>query len=428
MSAPTKQTTYKPLNWQIPAWKCKDFTMLLTGAAGGGKSRCGLERLHAQMLKYPNSTGIMGRKDRSSANKSIVPFMRYTVQGDTDWGVYKKTDNVFEYNNGSQLWVFGMKGEDQREALRSIGKTGAVDFALLEEANKFSEDDYQEVIGRMRGTAAGWQQITLMTNPDAPNHWIKKRLIDAGEAAVFYSRPEDNPYNPKSYIENLQKLTGVFRLRMWEGKWVQAEGAVYPEYDVAKHLVDYKDFWWDKTGRHIVAIDFGYTNAFVASLYYIDRDGKMYNVKEVYMTNRIVEDHVPAIKRMIQDVKVEAWICDHDAEDRATLEKHLKITTIPAMKSVMMGISAVKQRLNEERLFFVRGAVDQIDQELEMKKKPTATIDEIDGYRWSDKKQDTPVKEDDHGVDACRYGIAYIDKVGQNIIEIQPHATIERYT
>ena len=404
---------FKPLDWQVAAWRDKSSVMLLTGAAGGGKSRIAAEKFNGFLLKYPNSTGIVGRKDRTSANRSVVQFLLYTVMKDTTWGEWHKSDGVFQYNNGSQAWVVGLNDEAQREGLRSIGKDGSVDICWMEEANKLSSEDHSEIVARMRGNAGGWRQIIYSTNPDGPEHWIKKQLIDGRGATVFYSRPEDNPNNPQDYLDNLQNLVGVAHDRLWLGLWVQAEGAIYPEFDSNIHLVDMVTP--PVSGRYVMSVDFGYTNPFSASLWYIDHDGVIHHYKQIYHTKRTVEDHCKNIAKMVAGLQIEAWITDHDAEDRATLEKHLGVKTLAAYKSVTPGIEAVKKRLKDKRIKYNRGALQELDLELEKMKRPTCLTDEIGGYRWSDKKQDTPVKENDHALDEMRYLVAYVDKIGQRI-------------
>jgi PBSX family phage terminase large subunit len=224
---------YKPLPWQVDPWRDKAHTLLLAGPAGTGKSRLAAEKLHGYMLKYPNSTGIALRKTRESMVNSTVLFLERTIIGRDPRVSHKRDSHRFEYANGSVLAYGGMKDEDQREQIRGIGIDAGVDIIWAEEAIKFNEDDFNEMTARMRGHAAPWQQIILATNPGPPGHWINQRLIIQGEAAVYdKARPEDNPYNPPAYIEGLQRLTGILRQRLWEGKWVQAEGLVYPEFDV----------------------------------------------------------------------------------------------------------------------------------------------------------------------------------------------------
>ena len=411
MNKETVGAVFTPLPWQIAPWKDKSNVMLLTGAAGGGKSRLAAEKFHAFLLKYPGATGIVGRKDRTSANRSVVQFLNYAIMKDTAWGEYHKSEGLYQYSNGSMAWVVGLNDEKQREGLRSIGKDGSVDIAWFEEANKLSQEDHSEIVARMRGDVAGWRQIIYSTNPDGPEHWIKKQLIDGARAAVFYSRPEDNPNNPQDYLDNLQNLVGVARDRLWLGLWVQPEGAVYPEFDSNIHLVDTVPI--SKSGRFIMSVDFGYTNAFSASLWYIDNESVIWHYKQIYHTKRTVEDHCIQIEKMIEGYPVEAWITDHDAEDRATLEKHLSVKTTAAYKSVLPGIEAIKKRLKDKRIKYNRGALIELDMELEKAKRPTCLIDEISGYRWSDKKQDTPIKENDHALDEMRYLVAYVDHIGR---------------
>lgn len=424
-------TAFMPLAWQYAPWRDKSRVLLLTGAAGGGKSRLGLEKLHAYALKYPGITGVVGRKDKTAAHRSVVPYLNYTVMANTDWGTYHKSDGLFEYKNGSMIWVAGLRDEAQRENLRSIGKDGSVDIALFEEANKLTLDDHQEIVARLRGTSGGFRQIIYMTNPDGPEHWMKRLLIDKKQASVYYSRPEDNPFNPPDYIEALQQLSGVYYERMWLGLWVQAEGAIYPEYNSSKHLID-RPIPTPHDGRYIISIDFGYTNPFSATLWRIDSEGRIYQVKQIYRTKTIVEDHAWAIRGMLLSCgvpiqRVEAWVCDHDAEDRATLERHLKISTRPAYKEIRHGIDAVKTRFKQNRLFLNMYAVDDPDPELARSYLPTCTADEVVGYIWSDKKQDTPVDEHNHGCDEMRYCVAYVDKIHLHKRRLGTKARITNY-
>lgn len=224
--------------WQLKALEDQSYTILLTGSAGGGKSRIGLEMLHRYMQQNPGSTGLMMRKAREWAEKSIAPFMRQTVIGQSGRpvAVHKKGDKLFQYTNGSVLYYGGMKDDDQRESIRSIGGDGGLDIALFEEANAFTEDDYNEIIGRVRNTVGTYRQIILMTNPDAPNHWINRRLILGGEAKVYYSSAKDNPHNAPEYIDNLNKMTGLLYERLVLGHWVQAEGVIYDNFSLEQNV------------------------------------------------------------------------------------------------------------------------------------------------------------------------------------------------
>jgi phage terminase large subunit len=279
--------------------------------------------------------------------------------------------------------------------------------------------------------------VILSTNPDHPKHWINTRLIKGGQAAVYRSGAHDNPHNPLDYLATLDLLTGVRRLRLRDGKWVQAEGAVYADFDYDVHLVD--AFPVPAGWRRIRSIDFGYTNPFTCQWWAINPDGRMYLYREIYKTQVLVEDHADEIKRLgagcsraewdelsarkkkellAAGERFEATVADHDAEDRATLARY-GVPTLPAKKDVSPGIQAVQARLRvagdgKPRLMLMRGALVAEDRRLREAKKPLCLEDEMPGYEWEPAREgavakEAPVKLDDHGVDAMRYAVMHLD-------------------
>jgi phage terminase large subunit len=171
------------------------------------------------------------------------------------------------------------------------------------------------------------------------------------------------------------------------------------------------------------AIDFGYKNPFVWQAWAEDPDGRLFRYKEIYKTGVIVEDHAKKILEVTKDEpRPRAIVCDHDAEDRATLEKHLGMRTVGAYKAVSAGIQAVESRLRKDpmgkaRIFYLRDSVIEIDQSLRASKQPTCTEDEYDVYIWDQsanrKRGEEPKKAFDHGQDTTRYIVVRVDGVGK---------------
>lgn len=402
--------------WQVDAWRDRSRVVVYGGSAGGGKSFAAAQKLHGFMLKYPSAVGIALRKAREFASKSVVYAIK-TAIGDDRSVVYNASDLIFHYTNGSRIFIAGMKDEAQRQALRSINGDGSADIIWGEEANALTEDDHNELLGRLRGKAGTWRQLLYTTNPDGPLHWIKTRLIDGGEASVHYSSAYDNPHLPAEYKEILASITGTMGLRLREGMWVQAEGVVYDAWSDAIHMIDRMPDGWE-AWRKIRVIDFGYVNPFVCQWWAIDPDGRLYRYREIYMTKRTVAQHAVKINLYSQGETYEATVCDHDAEDRATL-KQLGIPSINAVKDVSRGIQAVQARLNrghdeKPRLFMLKGALVERDGALVEERKPVCTEQEIPGYVWQTTPEGKPDKEEplkvnDHGCDAMRYGVMYLD-------------------
>jgi PBSX family phage terminase large subunit len=378
------------------------------------------------MKKYPGAVGIALRKAREYASKSVVYALHEAI-GDDPEVKYNSSELMFHYDNGSRIFIAGMKDEGQRQALRSINGNGSADFIWGEEANALTEDDHNELLGRLRGTAGPWRQLLYTTNPDHPYHWIKTRLIDGGEASVHYSSAADNPHLPPEYLNTLSSITGVLGMRLSKGMWVQAEGVVYDNWNDSIHMIDSMPQGWT-SWRKIRVIDFGYVNPFVCQWWAIDPDDNMYRYREIYMTRRTLidpsgsgVDHISKINLLSSGEYYEATICDHDAEDRATLEQ-AGIENIPAIKDVSRGIQAVQARLalgdnQKPSLFMLRNALVEVDDALADVRKPYCTEQEMSIYAWQPPSPGKPSKEEplkvfDHGCDALRYAVAYVDNGG----------------
>ncbi len=415
MVAPVITAPYVPYPWQVGPWKDKSPALLLTGSSYAGRSHVSAEKVHGFMLHYPGACGLIMRKSRQWCNGSVVPMMQ-TVIGEDSRVHWMPGEGVFHYDNGSVIYTAGMADKNQREALRSKrGKYGEPDIAWMEEANAFSRQDYEEVFIRVRGKRAGWTQVILTTNPDAPTHWIFTDLIQGGQASVYYSSLEDNPRATDVDRARLDMLTGAMRLRMRDGKWAQSEGAIYEEWDPALHMIDA-----DKCPpfvRRFRVIDFGFNNPFVCQWWGEDADGSLYRYREIYKTQTLVEDHTKLINELTGSERIEFTVADHDAEDRATMKKY-GIETVPAIKDVSPGIQEVKARMKKQangkaRIFFVRGALVEPDPLLVVAKLPTCTEEEIPSYSWpkaADGKpiKEAPIKVNDHGCDCTRYIVYYL--------------------
>jgi phage terminase large subunit len=216
--------------------------------------------------------------------------------------------------------------------------------------------------------------------------------------------------------------------RLRRGLWVAAEGLVYEEWNPATHLVDAlpagsEDWvrWW--------AVDFGFTNPFVLQCWAEDPDGRLWLYREIYYTGRLVEDHARKILSIVRpdgvwiEPRPRAIICDHDAEDRATLERHLGMQTVAAKKAVSPGIQAFQLRLRKAgdgrpRVYVVRDSLVERDASLAEAGLPTCYVEEITGYVWAKGPDGKPAKEEpekknDHAQDAARYVGAERDMGGR---------------
>jgi phage terminase large subunit len=397
--------------------------VLLSGPAGTGKSLACLLRLYHDATTIPGLRCLIVRKTRASLTESALVTLERDIlePSGVEFGrASRAMRRSYPLANGSQIVIGGL---DSQTKIMSTD----FDRVYVQEAIELVEAEWETITTRL-GRGGNFGQLISDTNPDKPSHWLKQRC-DLGRTLMLESRHEDNPvlydatlqdWTPAgtAYLEKLDKLTGPRLQRLRHGRWVQAEGVVYDGWDAAVHLLDrvlIRDSW-----PRYLAIDFGYTNPFVCQWWAQDPDGRLYLYRETYRTQRLVEDHARSIKYLGRNEPApRAVICDHDAEDRATLMKHLGLPTTPARKEISPGIQAVASRLRpagdgKPRLFILRDALVERDERLAEAKLPGSTVEEIDGYVWDTggnrRTGEQPLKLHDHGMDCVRCLVMHFDR------------------
>lgn len=393
-------------------------------------SRLAAEKIHAFLLAYPGATALVVRKTRTSMYNSTIAFLKKQVMRTylrNGIVVQNSTEHRFDYQNGSMLVYGGLSDDRQREAIRSIGQMGGIDICWMEEAHEFEEADFNEILSRMRGSAAPWRQVILSTNPDAPTHWIYQKLLlndNDPEIDIYFSSEKDNPNNPPDYSDKLNRLTGVERDRLRDGLWTEAGGIVFDQWS---DKPDNKDsnvtteaefeagggpvFWWVDDG-YSGEVD-GDSGMFKARSHprcflfvQLKQDGRLAIFDESYEVQMLAPDHI--VEVLARSRARGYGRPAHVVYDRAAaslgrfLQEELgKEWNMPASKvryntvPVAEGNKEVNTRLaadkNERRQIIVHPRCKFLRLEMVSYKK--------------DPRTGRVIKDFDHGPDAIRIGI-----------------------
>jgi phage terminase large subunit len=437
MSTATLVHRYEPWGAARDAFSYRGPELLLSGPAGTGKSRALIEKMHLMCLRNKDMRGLMIRKVRDSlSNTGLVTFREHVAKESIERGDVKfyggstSQPAQYQYGNGATINIGGM---DKPTKVMS----SEYDLIYVQEAIELNETDWESLTTRLRNGKVSFQQLMADTNPDSPAHWLHQR-VQRGTTHMLDTRHEDNPIlchpdgtytvRGQAYMSALDNLTGVRKERLRFGRWSAAEGLIYEDFHRTVHLrkiVEPPAAW-----ERYWSVDFGYTNPFVLQCWAVDPDGRLHLYREIYRSKRLVEDHARDILAIVapngqwREPKPHAIICDHDAEDRATLERHLEMSTIPAQKTVSDGIQAVQARMKVQpdgkpRIYLSPTALVERDPLLVEQNKPCGVIEEIPGYVWDKAKEgsaaaekapkEEPKKVDDHGADALRYMVAHLD-------------------
>ena len=402
------------------------------GPMGTGKSRALLEKAVLQCVKYSGARIALCRKTRSSMTQTVLPLLEQYVLHD-DWLSYPSGHNVsretrtryaLPHANGkdSELLLFGL---DRPDKIMSA----EFDAIYVFELHELTEHDWEMLASRLRASnfkdAQGnsYRQIAGDCNPQSPNHWVKRR-IDSGRMRSIATTHSDNPYNPPDYVDRLKAtFSGVSYERNVLGKWVAAEGSVYTDWNEQVNIIP--SFPIPEDWKLFGSIDLGYRAPFVFQLWAQDKENTLYLTKEIYHTERTIDQHVQVIKSLIADKHLAYIVSDHDAGERAMLAQHGIYTTL-ADKALLVGVDAVKLRLRPNQhngkpaLFIFADALVEKDNSLVRRKVPYSTATEFPEYHYEQSKsldvvKELPVKEHDHGLDALRYAVMSTKYTGPTI-------------
>lgn len=427
---------YDPSAGQRSFHADRSVLRLLYGGRGSGKTTGGAQE--AQKKIADGKSGVVVAPDEKHFKRSTWPQLNEWIPIDPELtGLpqsplvehWSKGDQYVRFITGATLWYGGVKDPD---AWRGPN----VNWFWYDEPGRHpSRTSMLILLGciRIGEDVQGW----LTTTPRGVLHWLYSYFIErrydeellAAFEKVGLKVDPDNLIGAHhvSIFDNMANLNPMWVATMmathkgkWaeqelEGKFVSFEGLVYDIYDPSVHLIEpdakgHIEGWWPKWR----VVDFGYKAPFVCQWWARNPEGEYIRYREIYMTERTVNDHARKIMQLsAYDGNIVGTICDWDAEDRATLEEWGIKQTVPASKEISPGLQTVTRMLSfdENRspdLYFVRDALVEEDVTLKAREEPLCTEDEFTRYVWPEDKDGRPVKEIpvdkfNHGMDCTRY-------------------------
>lgn len=425
MTRPQERKPYQPFGAARRMWRSRRPELILAGPGDTGKSRGWLEKLHYCADKYPKARIAIVRKTRASLTQSAMVTYEQRVLPDGWMGTlirFNVTDQQYEYPNGSIIAVAGM--DNASKMLSSEW-----DILYVQEATELSENDWEILGMRCRNGAMPYQQLGGDCNPSYPTHWLKQRC-DRGACLMLESRHEDNPSITEARLARLRAMTGVRYERLYKGRWVAAEGMVYELWDSAMHKVSKAQLiaWGiltaeGKRGAAVKAVyasvDWGFTNPGVILVWFVDGDGRLYLIREIYMTQRTDDWWVIQAKAVKAEFGITLFACDPAEPAYIVKFKSNGIPAIEATNDIAPGISAVQGRLQvagdgRPRLYVYEYSLIERDETLVDTSKPFCSEGEILEYVWPKAVDGKPIKEtpvdlNNHSMDCWRYIAMLLD-------------------
>lgn len=238
--------------------------ILLSGSIGSTKSLLLAHIMLRHCLENNHAGVMMGRRALPDLKDTIYKKL-IEHAGSIDENYYRTLDSIARINfcNGSSI-ISRSWADKHYMKMRSLELSLAA-FEELTESNDEESQAYIEGsfrVGRLPHIKTNL--IISATNPGSPSHWVYKRFIEPNSGGqkhptrhVYYSRTEDNPFLPTSYIDQLKRdLDPKMARRMLYGEWIEIrDEVIYYEYNSDKQYSKEK---WKPRDDTIVSISFDF--------------------------------------------------------------------------------------------------------------------------------------------------------------------------
>ncbi len=381
---------WKPQPRQAAFMERPEWEALYGGAAGGGKSDAlVIEAL--RQVHIPHYKALILRKTFPQLAELIDKSLNY----------YPRAFPLARYNASSHTWVFpsGAKiifGSMQHAQDKIKYQGQAYDFVAFDELTHFSWEEYSYLFSRCRPNGPGTRcYIRSTANPGGLGHgWVKERFITAGapmqpiweeikwrdpsgqehkakRSRIFVpSSVFDNPAlleNDPDYIERLASMPEAERNALLYGDWDSFSGQVFTEWR------NDSGHYEDRINTHVIApfkvpkewaiwcgLDWGYSRPFSVGWYAVDRDRRMYRIREFYGCTGTPNQGVK-----MEPTAVALEIKRMEAEDPNLKGRRINRVGDPAIWG-SDGTESIGALMERERVYFERGDHARLDGKMQL--------------------------------------------------------------
>lgn len=394
----TQFTPFSKKQLAVLCWWCASSpynrrdAVICDGAVRSGKTMSmSLSFVLWSLTEFEDTAFAVCGKTIASLRRNVITPLLPLLRSVGCECVEKVSKNEVEISlNGktNRYYLFG--GRDESSAALIQGMTlGGV---LLDEVALMPRSFVEQALARC---SVEKSRFWFNCNPENPLHWFHSEWIMKAEeknCLYLHFTMDDNPSLTPKIIERYKSLySGAFYERFIEGKWVAAQGLVYPFFSPKNMCLPPAD-----CTEFYVSCDYGTVNPSSFGLWG-KKDGVWYRLREYYHNSRECgeqrtdEEYYGALEELAGENKITAVVVDPSAASFIEcIRRHGKFRVIPAKNDVIDGIRKVSDALRAGTIMICSGCDD--------------AVREFALYRWDNNAtRDAPRKENDHAMDDIRY-------------------------
>lgn len=367
-----------------------EYEALYGGAAGGGKSDAlVIEAL--RQVHIPYYKGLILRKTFPQLGELIDKSLNYYPRA-FPGAKYNASSHSWTFPSGARI-IFGAM-QHSKDKVKYQGQ--AYDFIGFDELTHFLFEEYSYLFSRNRPNGPGTRiYIRATANPGGVGHgWVKERFITAGppmqtiwedvqwrdqdgqehrgrQSRIFVpSSVFDNPAllrNDPQYVQRLASMPEAEKNALLYGDWNTFSGQVFTEwrndsshYDDRRYTHVIRPFRVPGEWAIWCGLDWGYSRPFSVGWYAVDRERRMYRIREYYGCTG-----TPNTGVQLEPAEVARKIREIEAEDPNLKGRQIHRVGDPAIWG-SDGTESIGALMERQRVYFEKGDHARIDGKMQV--------------------------------------------------------------
>lgn len=285
-----------------------------------------------------NPQYILAGADLGALNRNVL------IELSNKYGIEFHFDKFNRFKLfGVQVCCFGHSKINDLGRIRGMTAYGA----YINEGTMAKQEVFDEIKSRCSGNGA---RMLIDTNPDNPEHWLKKDFIDKADGktirAVQY-RLDDNTFLSERYKQNMKETTpsGMFYDRNINGMWVMGEGAVYRDFNAKMHYISREELQKVNFVKYIVGVDWGYEHFGAIVLLGKDDKGCYYLIREIARQFEEIDFWLEQAQKIKAEYGNIPFYCDSARPEYVKKFKQNGLRAINANKAVLSAWRSCTSRI-----------------------------------------------------------------------------------
>lgn len=387
-------------------WHSRNFYRVVKGSRGSKKSKTTALNFIYRLLKYKWANLLVVRRYSNTNKQSTYTDFKWACNRLGVTHLFKFNESLPEITVKATGQKILFRGLDDELKITSITvDVGILCWAWFEEAYQIeSEDKFSTVVESIRGTYDSedfFKQITITFNPWNERHWLKRVFFDKdtrrSDTLSLTTTYKCNEWLDKVDVDRYEDLyiSNPRRARIvCDGDWGVAEGLVYD--NVVIENFDFKKLL--PTHKLAVGLDFGFVHDPTALIVFLIGDRDIYIFDEAYQKGLSTKE----IAKMIKDKGYSNSLIIGDSAEGRLISELKSEHGIKRLKKSRKGKDSINAGISKVQGYTIHVLA-----------KCENTINELFSYSYQQDKDgkwlNIPKDEDNHLMDAMRYGMQVLD-------------------